>query len=202
MPSVEAGHSKEPNEASSQRLGVEEDGADRLPEDLQPGLASDPYEFPDVRRRAWGGALMLCAGVATLALAAIAGRPYFSAGTIVGGALCIVLGIYVLACSWPLRVGEREAILAAGRAVSFPMGPSSVSIGFKGIRSRPCWRLLVYSPELPRPKKRALVVIDAVDGTLLDVIEEDNPEEAWVEESGTFGGASKLASPASGGTDL
>jgi hypothetical protein len=47
------------------------------------------------------------------------------------------------------------------------------------LRSRPTWRILVYSADDP-PTKRGLVLVDGVDGSVVDQIVEDNPED-WSE---------------------
>ena len=41
--------------------------------------------------------------------------------------------------------------------------------------------MLVYSSENP-PRKRALVLIDAIDGSVVEHLTEDNPEEDWHDE--------------------
>ena len=45
-----------------------------------------------------------------------------------------------------------------------------------GIRSRPTWRVLCYSAEDP-PRRRGLVLVDAVDGRVIEHLAEDNPEQ-------------------------
>ena len=42
--------------------------------------------------------------------------------------------------------------------------------------SRPTWKMLVYSAEDP-PAHRGLVLVDAVDGTIVEYYVEENPEE-------------------------
>jgi hypothetical protein len=48
------------------------------------------------------------------------------------------------------------------------------------VRSRPTWRVLVYSAESP-PHQRGLVLVDAVDGQVLEQLVEANPETDWVD---------------------
>ena len=48
-------------------------------------------------------------------------------------------------------------------------------------QSRPTWRILLYSAEDP-PKTRGLVLVDGVDGTVLEQFTEANPED-WAIES-------------------
>jgi hypothetical protein len=51
---------------------------------------------------------------------------------------------------------------------------------WRGLRSRPTWRVLVYSAESP-PRQRSLVLVDAVNGNVVEHLTEDNPEEDWQE---------------------
>ena len=66
--------------------------------------------------------------------------------------------------------------MAATRAVGFPVGHASAQLGWRGLRSRPTWRILVYSADEP-PSKRGLVLVDGVDGVVLEHFVEDNPED-------------------------
>ena len=75
-----------------------------------------------------------------------------------------------------LAVRDTDALLAAAGEVGFPIGHASAQLGWRGLRSRPTWRILLYSGEDP-PAKRGLVLVDAVDGRVLDHIIEDNPED-------------------------
>ena len=66
--------------------------------------------------------------------------------------------------------------MAATAQVGFPVGHASAQLGWRGLRSRPTWRILLYSAEEP-PAKRGLVLVDGVDATVLDHFVEDNPED-------------------------
>jgi hypothetical protein len=52
-----------------------------------------------------------------------------------------------------------------------------------GLRSRPTWRILLYSAEEP-PVQRGLVLVDGVDGRVVEHFVEDNPED-WAEVTGS-----------------
>jgi hypothetical protein len=78
-------------------------------------------------------------------------------------------------------VDEKGALVAASRAVGFPVGHASAQLGWRGLRSRPTWRILLYSAEEP-PAHRGFVLVDAVDGRIVDHFTEDNPED-WPEAS-------------------
>ena len=71
---------------------------------------------------------------------------------------------------------ERDALVAATRQVGFPVGHASAQMGWRGLLSRPTWRILVYSAEEP-PAKRGLVLVDGVDGSIVEWFVEDNPED-------------------------
>jgi hypothetical protein len=61
------------------------------------------------------------------------------------------------------------------------VGHASAQLAWRGLRSRPTWRILCYSAEEP-PKRRAFVMVDAVDGRIVDKVVEDNPED-WADAS-------------------
>ena len=60
--------------------------------------------------------------------------------------------------------------------MGFAVGHASALLGWRGLRSRPTWRILLDSSEDP-PAKRGLVLVDGVDGEVLDQVIEDNPED-------------------------
>ena len=62
------------------------------------------------------------------------------------------------------------------------MGHASAQLAWRGLRSRPTWRILLYSAEDP-PDKRGLVMVDGVDGHVVAHMVEDNPED-WSELAG------------------
>ena len=49
----------------------------------------------------------------------------------------------------------------------------------EGCVAGPTWRVLCYSVEDP-PRQRGLVLVDAIDGTVIEHIVESNPE-AWAD---------------------
>ncbi|RIK06429.1 MAG: hypothetical protein DCC49_11460 [Acidobacteria bacterium] len=145
-----------------------------------------PFAFPDVRRRLIGAICLVGFGVGLIIGALFWSAPAYNAGFPVAGIAVTLLGTYFGLAAWKLQVSEAEAIRIAAEELGFPIGPASVSVGWRGLRSRPIWRILVYSHEAP-PKMRGLVLIDAVDGVLVSKIEEPNPED-W---SGDDGEASR-----------
>ena len=47
---------------------------------------------------------------------------------------------------------------------------------WRGLRSRPVWRILGYSSE-PIPSQRAVLLIDANTAEVLEAVVEENPED-------------------------
>ncbi|MFS8584612.1 MAG: hypothetical protein FWJ72_05965 [Acidimicrobiia bacterium] len=161
----------------------DEDIVDELPEDLDAAGFVGPYLFPNNNRRRVPGYLYLAAAVACVALWLLAGdSPYVNGGYVLAAVLLAAMGAYQLATGWNLEVDEQEALVAAGRAVGFPVGHASAQMGWRGLLSRPTWRILVYSNENP-PAKRGLVLVDGVDGHAVEHFVEDNPED-WSDLEG------------------
>lgn len=165
--------------ALSQKLSDEE-VRDELPEDLSPNFVG-PYIFPNNNRRRIPGILYIILGLACIGLwlAASADAVLVNGGFLFAGALLAGIGIYHLVAGWNLDVDERDALVAAVSAVGFPVGHASAQMGWRGFLSRPTWRILVYSAESP-PEQRGLVLIDGVDGQVLEYFTEANPED-WSE---------------------
>jgi hypothetical protein len=160
---------------------TDEDYRDELPEDLDVTGYVGPYQFPDNKRRRVPGLLYLGAAVASVALWLAKGDDgvLVNDGFLWVGALLAAIGTYNLAAGWSLKFRETEALGAAARHVGFPIGHASAQLGWRGLRSRPTWRILVYSAEDP-PAKRGLVLVDGVDGEVVAHFVEDNPED-WSE---------------------
>jgi hypothetical protein len=90
-----------------------------------------------------------------------------------------LFGLYSFVAGWNLKVDESDALVAATKQVGFPVGHASAQMGWRGLLSRPTWRILLYSAEDP-PEKRGLVLVDGVDGSIVEWFVEDNPED-WAE---------------------
>ena len=152
--------------------------SDELPEDLDVSAYQGRYTFPDIRRRRIAAWLYLA--VAGFCLAAWLGRrPHpvlVNRGVFAAAVALIAIGVYHVVAGWPLAVREGEALIAAAREVGFPVGHASAQLGWRGLLSRPTWRILLYSSEEP-PARRGLVLVDAVDGRVLSHFVEDNPED-------------------------
>ena len=152
-----------------------EPAGDQLPQDLDVTAYVGPYVFPDIRRRRIAAACYLVIGAGSL----WAGVAADNSGLVFAGVLLLVIAAYHFVAGWSLRVDQTEALAVASRTVGFPVGHASAQLGWRGLLSRPAWRILVYSADEP-PSIRGLVELDAVDGRVLGEYTERNPED-WTE---------------------
>jgi hypothetical protein len=151
--------------------------ADELPEDLDASGYVGPYTFPDMARRRLAGAIYLVVAAGTGALWLARGDGVLvNAGFLVAAIVLLLIAGYHFASGWHLAVSDGDALLAATRAVGFPVGHAAAQLSWRGVRSRPTWRILVYSAE-DAPVHRGLVLVDGVDGSVLDSYVEPNPED-------------------------
>ena len=159
---------------------VDGEHRDELPEDLDASGYVGPYTFPDNKRRRAPGVLYILVGASLLAHWFARGDGVLvNAGLLVTGIGLVVVGLYHWLAGYPLRVDQTDALAAAGRQVGFAVGHASAQLGWRGVRSRPTWRILLYSAEDP-PASRGLVLVDGVDGAVVAHFVEDNPED-WSE---------------------
>jgi len=162
----------------------DEDVTDALPDDLNASELIGPYVFPNNNRRRVPGYLYLLVGAACIALWAAVGRDgvLVNGGFLGAGVLLVLLGGYHLMAGWNLDFDERDGLVAATKQVGFAVGHASAQLGWRGLRSKPTWRILLYSAEEP-PLKRGLVLVDGVDGEIVAHFVEDNPED-WSDLEG------------------
>lgn len=152
--------------------------AEALPEDLDVTRYVGPYTFPDIRRRRSPGILYLLSAVVFGAIYFARGEGVLvNSGLLVLAVALLAIGVYhVWLSAWPLEVNDTDALVAATTHVGFAVGHASAQLGWRGLRSRPTWRILLYSADEP-PTKRGLVLVDGVDGQILDSFVEENPED-------------------------
>lgn len=151
--------SEEGRRIDREGIYIERDLADRIAieEDLDSNIQRE-YRFPAPARRRIAAWVYLAAGVvSTLAIE---------------GGWVVALGFAFLALwhflsSWPLSIDEGEAMTKAATALDFPVGHAAASVRFHGWRSRPRWSVVLYSATEP-PDRRALVVVDAVTGDIVE----------------------------------
>jgi len=152
---------------------------DALPEDLDAAGYVGPYLFPNNNRRRIPGVLYLLTAavcVVAWALTREGGSVLVNTGMLWAGLGLAVVGGYSILVGWNLDVDERDALVVAVRQVGFPVGHSSAQMGWRGLLSRPTWRILLYSADEP-PTQRGLVLVDGVDGEVVEWFVEDNPED-------------------------
>jgi hypothetical protein len=152
---------------------------DQLPTDLDVSAFVGPYQFPDNSRRRIPGYLYLGISALSLLLWLISDQSsgLVNYGFLVFGISLAAFAGYVLSSSWKMTVNERDALVHASRAVDFAVGHASAQQVWRGIRSRPTWRVFCYSAEEP-PTHRGLVLVDAVNGNIVECLVELNPDNA------------------------
>jgi hypothetical protein len=145
--------------ADREGIHIERELADSIAieEELDANVVG-PFRFPDPGRRRIAGWVFLVAGL--VAIVAIDG------GWILGVGFAL-LAIWQFLSAWPLAVDENHAMTVAGGAVEFAIGHASAAVRFHGWRSRPRWSVVLYSASEP-PDQRALVVVDAVSGAVVE----------------------------------
>ena len=150
---------------------------DELPHDLDAAGFVGPYRFPDNSRRRIPGVIyvvlaLVCRGIwlAWRDESVLVNDGFAWAALLLG-----VVGTFSITSGWRMHVDEKQALVAAQQAVGFPVGHASAQQVWHGLRSRPTWRVLCYSAEEP-PDRRGLVLVDAVDGRVLEHLVEANPE--------------------------
>jgi hypothetical protein len=161
---------------------VDGDVRDELPADLDLSGFVGPYQFPDnSRRRVPGIIYLVIAGACLVAwLVTRGGDPVLVNRGFLWAAVALgALGVLCLTSGWRMTVDEKDALITASRTAGFAVGHASAQLAWRGLRSRPTWRILCYSAEDP-PVQRAFVMIDAVDGEVVEHVIEANPED-WAE---------------------
>ena len=157
----------------------DDDIRDALPQDLDAAGYVGPYLFPNNNRRRIPGIIYLVMAAGCLLLwgtHAGGDAVLVNGGFLAAGIGLALVGTYSIISGWNLAVDERDALVAAVREVGFPVGHASAQMGWRGVLSRPTWRILLYSAEDP-PTQRGLVLVDGVDGQVLEWFVEDNPED-------------------------
>ncbi|CAN5441193.1 hypothetical protein BH23ACT3_BH23ACT3_20770 [soil metagenome] len=158
-----------------------DDLRDEMPADLVSAGYVGPYQFPDNSRRRIPGVIYLVTAAACLvAYVVAADRAVVNHGFAWAALALGAFGLFCVTSGWRMRVDEKQALIEAQQALEFPVGHASAQQVWHGIRSRPTWRVLCYSVEEP-PRQRGLVLVDAVDGRVIEHLVEANPEE-WANE--------------------
>lgn len=155
-----------------------DDVRDELPDDINAADFVGAYEFPDNSRRRIPGYLYLAVAAVCLTVFLLSGdtSPIVNGGFAWAAVVLGLVGLISITSGWRMQVDEKDALVQAQQAIGFPVGHASAQQVWHGIRSRPTWRVLCYSAEEP-PRRRGLVLVDAVDGRVIQHLVEDNPEQ-------------------------
>lgn len=162
-----------------------DDIRDQLPDDLNAVDNVAAYDFPDNSRRRIPGILygviaILCLvawQVGTSNDSVLVNRGLLFAAVVLGA-----MAIISFTSGWRMTIDESEALVRATRKVGFPVGHASAQQVWRGLRSRPTWRIFCYSVEEP-PRQRGLVLVDAVNGDIVECLVEANPDAETAPDS-------------------
>jgi len=155
---------------------------DELPEDLNAAGFVGPYLFPNNNRRRIPAYLYWAISVICFVIWLLrrgSDPVLINQGVVIAAIVLALIGLYSFVAGWNLKVDESDALVAATKQVGFPVGHASAQMGWRGLLSRPTWRILLYSADDP-PETRGLVLVDGVDGSVVEWFVEDNPEN-WDE---------------------
>src|SRR5687768_1629352 len=112
----------EPDAPAEPAAGAEH--RDELPDDLNAAGYVGPYQFPDNSRRRIPGAIYL--GIAAACVVVwIAGHDsvaFVNRGWIWAAVALTVMAVISITSGWRMQAKEVDALLAAQRAVGFPVG--------------------------------------------------------------------------------
>ena len=154
---------------------------DQLPDDLDITRAKAAYLLPSMTRRRWYAIFTWFVAAVSLLLWFTRGNGVFvNRASFVLGISLLILGMAFWFTGWPLNIRETDAVTRASKNTPFAIGHIAAQLGWQGFRSRPTWRVLLYSSE-NLPRERAVVLIDGVDGHVVFSEAEANPED-WSAE--------------------
>lgn len=159
---------------------MSEEIRDVLPDDLNAVDNLGPRDFPDNSRRRIPGVLYALAATGCAVAWWFVGdsdQGTVGSGLVIAGAILAFAALMSLTSGWRMKIDETGALVSATRAVGFPVGHASAQQVWRGARSRPTWRIFCYSTEEP-PLQRGLVLVDAIDGHVVEVLVEENPRDA------------------------
>jgi hypothetical protein len=160
---------------------------DQLPDDLNAVDHIGVYDFPDNSRRRIPAiiyAILAVACVATWQVGDADASPLVNRGLIFAACVLGVTAIVSFTSGWRMTIDESEALVIATRKVGYPVGHASAQQVWRGIRSRPTWRIFCYSAEEP-PLQRGLVLVDAINGNIVECLVEKNPDSEVTPSSTT-----------------
>lgn len=168
---------------------MSDDIRDQLPEDLNAVDHVGAYDFPDNSRRRIPGVIYAVLALGCIVLWWVAtdrGSALVNGGLVAAAALLAVMALISITSGWRMTIDESEALVLATRKVGFAVGHASAQQVWRGLRSRPTWRIFCYSIEEP-PANRGLVLVDAVDGRIVECLVQENPEATMADSRDTEG---------------
>jgi len=166
-----------------------DDIRDQLPDDLNAVDNIGVYDFPDNSRRRIPGFIYLALSAVCVGVWAIADSRdshLVNGGLLFAAILLAIMGLISFSSGWKMTINESEALVLASKKVGFAVGHASAQQVWRGVRSRPTWRIFCYSTEEP-PLQRGLVLVDAVNGSVVECLVESNPEAAMPATGATEG---------------
>lgn len=159
---------------------------DQLPDDLNAVDHVGAYDFPDNSRRRIPGVLYALLAAGCLGMWWTGGSDGTNGGWLFAACVLGVVAIVSITSGWRMTVDESEALVIATREMGFAVGHASAQQVWRGLRSRPTWRIFCYSIEEP-PVRRGLVLVDAVNGKVVERLVEDNPDAAMTDKNTSLG---------------
>jgi hypothetical protein len=127
-----------------------------------------PYRVLDTAKRRRASIVYVAMAIGTAALVLKIGLSPLWITAVLPLAL---LALYQFLGGWKMQVTDMEAIQTAAEEVSFGVGHGSATLGYRGLRARPIWEILVFG-DGTAPRFQALVTIDAVSGEVTGTYEE------------------------------
>ena len=171
------------------------DVIDVLPDDLDVSTLDELYALPNNDRRRIPAAMYAVIAIGCVVAWATLREdsPLVNDGFLWAGIALGLFAAYGFVAGRTLQVDETEALVAATAQVAFPVGHASAQMVWRGLLSRPVWRLLLYSAENP-PRTRGFVLVDGLDGSVVEWFAEANPEE-WENAASSEGDTMSGAAP-------
>lgn len=151
---------------------------DQLPDDLNAVDHVGVYDFPDNSRRRIPGVMYAVLAVMCVVIWIISDSrdsAIINNGLLFAAIVLAVMSVITITSGWRMTINESEALVIATRTAGFAVGHASAQQVWRGFRSKPTWRIFCYSTQDP-PLQQALVLIDAVDGLVVECLVENNPE--------------------------